>query len=157
MRFTARPLALLIILLCCFACTTIDKDLRAEPGSTARAEDEEVAKPLQITLSDGNQPDSAVDQQSRVEGKPLSQARIEKLLEMFTGPLEEQKDRPEFLKRPSSKPAPRSATPKEIPFPPVGAGSAPPDVKAQELEVLSVAPEGALARAPRLSISLTTL
>jgi alpha-2-macroglobulin len=157
MRYLARPWTLFLLLLCCFACTTVNKDVLAKPGSAGgQVEEQQEAKPLQITLREGQKQDPKAAERPIAEGVPLAQARIEKLLEMFTEPLQSQKNRPEFFKRPGSKPAPRSATPKEMPFPPTTDGSPPPDVQAPELKVLSIAPEGALERAPRLSISFNT-
>ena len=130
---------LLLLLLFCFACNTGKNTADARGGSTGVPEEHE-NKALQIVLSEGRDVDPTASERPIVEGTPLSQARIDELLKMFTEPLETEKDKPEFLKRPSSKPAPRSATPKEMPFPPADGDKPPPDVAAKTLEVLSVAP-----------------
>ena len=150
---TTRTLgALLLLLLLCFACNSGNNDANAKSGSTGVPEEQEV-KALQIVLSEGKEVDPKAAERPVVEGTPLSQSRIDELLKMFSEPLEEEKDKPGFLKRPSSKPAPRSATPKEMPFPPKDGDKPPPQVEGQALEVLSVSPQGELGRAPRLSIS----
>jgi alpha-2-macroglobulin len=144
--------ALLLLLLFCFACNTGKDRAEARSGPSGVPEEQEV-KALQIVLSEGKEVDPSAAERPMTKGTPLSQSRIDELLKMFTEPLEEEKDKPGFLKRPSSKPAPRSVTPKEIPFPPADGDKPPPDVQGQALEVLSVSPEGELERAPRLSIS----
>ena len=150
----ARKLGLLLLLLAlCFACNTGGRNVADARGGSTGVPEQQEAKALQIVLSEGREVDAAAAERPIVEGTPLSQARIDELLKMFTEPLETEKDKPDFLKRPSSKPAPRSATPKEMPFPPTDGDKPPPDVAAKTLELLSVAPEGELERAPRLSIS----
>ena len=129
----------------------------------ARPGDEEILKdpdpiPLEITLKDGqsgaeSDPGATLPTATGVE---LLQARTLEILKMFKEPLETQKDRPEFFKRPASQPAPRSVTPVKIPFPPPASGPAAPNVKNNALQVLSMTPEGELERAPRLSISFNS-
>lgn len=151
MYLDKKPILIFLLLLCCFACNT-GPNLQAQAGEGEVIEEPEKT-PLVITLSEGKPVDPTAGERPVAEGTPLSPTRVEALLKMFTEPLEEEKDKPGFLKRPSSKPAPRSATPKEMPFPPKEGGTAPAEVTAEELQVLSVAPEGDLERAPRLSIS----
>ena len=134
---TLKPLGvLLLLLLFCFACNSgPGRDAQARSGPSGVPEDRE-AKALEIILSEGKPVDPDTAERPVVTGTPLSQARIDQILKMFTEPLETEKDKPEFLKRPGSKPAPRSVTPKEIPFPPTGEGDPPPEVKGQSLQVL---------------------
>ena len=125
----------------------------------AREPDELLADPqptpLVITLKDGaTNAESDTASAPKASGIALAQARIAEILKMFTEPLASQKDRPEFFKRPSSLPAPRSATPVKLPFPPPP-GPAAPNVKANALKVLSITPQGATERAPRLAISFS--
>jgi uncharacterized protein YfaS (alpha-2-macroglobulin family) len=109
--------------------------------------------PLEITLKDGGAGATGdPDPTAKASGVALAQARAAEILKMFTEPLQTMKDRPEFFKRPASQPAPRSATPVKLPFPPPQ-GSGAPDVKADALKVLSITPQGATERAPRLAIS----
>jgi alpha-2-macroglobulin len=117
---------------------------------------ERTPTPFEIVLSDGQPVDAAAVKNKTVEGKPLADDEVTKLLKMFKEPLPQPKDRPDFLKRPGSLPPPRAATPKEMPFPPKGAGSPPPTVKVEQLEVLSLAPEGAVDHSARVSISFNS-
>jgi uncharacterized protein YfaS (alpha-2-macroglobulin family) len=111
--------------------------------------------PLEITLKEGGTgATSDPSEAPRVSGVALAQARAEAILKMFTEPLETQKDRPEFFKRPTSQPAPRSITPVKLPFPAPG-GPAGPNVKSGALKVLSITPNGETERAPRLAISFS--
>lgn len=152
-RLRGLALGLLLLLVFLVACQSGQNGVAdARSGGVAEATPKETLG-LQIRLHEGSE--SAADRPDRpiVEGVPLSQSRVDEILKMFTEPLEEEKDKPEFLKRPGSKPAPRSATPKEIPFPAPGEGDPPPVVKPDKLEVLSISPEGELPRAPRLAIT----
>ena len=126
------------------------------PSAVARSADpaeEPKTIPLQFTLRNGEEQKESTVARPTTGGTPLSAARIEQLLKMFKTPLAVEKNKPEFLKRPSSKPAPRSATPKEMTFPPTEAGGKAPSASTGPLEVLSISPQGQLGRAPRLSIS----
>lgn len=152
-----RTLALFLLVICCFACHTSHTEVEAQPGgggSSPSATKEAV--PLRIELREGQPVDSKAEKEKVAQATPLSPTRVEALLKMFTEPLEDEKERPEFFQRPSSKPAPTSAVPKEMPFPPIKDGGQAPEVTAKGLKVLSISPEGALDRAPRLSISFST-
>jgi alpha-2-macroglobulin len=151
MKFLKNPWVLFLLLLLGIACTTTSKNVEAEPGAEPDPEKTPIA--LQITLQDGEKQAPETGQGKATIGVPLSQARVEELLALFTEPLEVERDKPEFLKRPDSKPAPRSATPKEMTFPPSTDSGSAPTAEVKELAVLSVSPEGILDRAPRLSIS----
>ena len=154
MRRAKKPLVLLILLLCCFACNIKGPDVEAKPGDRGDASQEEPEKtPLKLVLREGSPVDGSAPDEKLAEGVPLSPDRVAQLLQMFSEPLEVEKDKPEFLKRPSSKPAPRTAAAQEMPFPPTQDGGEAPDVSSQDLKVLSVSPQGTLDRAPRLSIS----
>lgn len=154
MKYVRSPWVLILLLLFCFACNTMAPDVEANTGTSGPPEEKDPIA-LQIKLSEGKPVDPDADENDSVVGTPLAQARIDELLKLFKEPLAVEKDKPEFLQRPGSKPAPRSATPQEMPFPPTTDGSPPPDVVGRALEVLSISPEGALARAPRLSISFS--
>lgn len=157
MIYAKRTLALLMIMIGCFACHTSHTEVDAQPGDSGSTDSmTREAVPLRIELREGQPVDRSVEKEKVVAATPLSPNRVEALLKMFTEPLEDEKQRPEFFQRPSSQPAPTSAAPQEIPFPPLNEGAPAPDVKAQDLRVLSIAPEGALDRAPRLSISFST-
>lgn len=121
-----------------------------EPGEVLA---EPTPIPLEIVLKDGNaaEPDGAAVK--RATGAALAQARSSEILKMFSEPLDSMKDRPEFFKRPASQPAPRSATPIKLPFPAPATGPNAPVVKADALKMLSISPQGATERAPRLAIS----
>ncbi len=112
--------------------------------------------PLKIELSDGQPVEGKTSRNKTVEGRELSDDEVTALRKMFDKPLPDQKDRPAFLRRERSLPAPRTAEVKKLPFPPEGAGEPPPVVKAEELKVQSIAPEGALEHAPRVSISFNS-
>ncbi len=121
-----------------------------EPGEVLA---EPTPIPLEIVLKDGSpaQPDG--ETVKRATGVALAQARSGEILKMFSEPLATMKDRPEFFKRPASQPAPRSATPIKLPFPAPATGPDAPAVKADALKMLSISPQGATERAPRLAIS----
>lgn len=111
--------------------------------------------PLEIVLSEGGSEAASEPGLSLPGGGvALAQTRAVEILKMFTEPLPTQQDRPGFFKRPASLPAPRSATPVKLPFPPPD-GPPAPDVKAGELKVLSLTPQGEAERAPRLAISFS--
>ena len=156
MRTNLRPGLLSLLLLFCFACKGGGgmggpNGPNGQPDKQAERE----MTPLVITLSEGQNQDQSKDGTKSVAGTPLSPKRTAELLAKFGEPLAKEKNKPKFLKRPSSQPAPISAIPKEIPFPPKSGGPDAPEVKSPDLQILSVAPEGDLERAPRLSISFS--
>lgn len=144
-----KPLLLLLLLLS-LACQT------PKNGPKTVNKVEPTPSPLKINLSDGQPVDRAGSKNKTVEGTPIPPEEVAKLLKMFEAPLPKPKDRPQFLKRAGSLPAPRTASVKEMPFPHDGAGAPPPTVKASELKVLSIAPDGAVEHAPRVSISFNS-
>ena len=156
MKFVRHPWTLLILLLLGFACAKAPDVSAGTGGPEGEVLEEPTTTPLKINLRDGKKPDPNAGDRKFAPGTPLSPDRVNQLRKMFKEPLADQKDRPEFLKRPSSKPIPRTATTKEMPFPANIDGSPPPEVTTDDLKVLSVAPDGALERAPRLSISFNT-
>jgi uncharacterized protein YfaS (alpha-2-macroglobulin family) len=112
--------------------------------------------PLEIALSDGSDAGSHPSAHApTASGVALAQTRAAEILKMFTEPLQQQEDRPSFFKRPASQPAPRSATPVKLPFPPP-AGPVAPAVKGEPLKVLSITPQGDTDRAPRLAVSFSS-
>lgn len=155
MLYAKRTLALFLLVICCFACHTSHTEVEAQPGETGSSTAKEPI-PLRIELHEGRPVDAKVEKEKPAQATPLSPTRIEALLKMFTEPLKDEKERPEFFQRPSSKPAPTSAVPKEMPFPPLKDGGPAPEATSKELRVLSISPEGALERAPRLAVSFST-
>ena len=130
----------------------LGRQLEAQSGGSPT---EEKSIPLEITLRDaisGVSSDPA-PKRPMVSGAALAQARAVEILKMFKEPLASEKDRPEFFKRPASQPAPKAATPVKLPFPPTSDGPPVVDVSKLPLQVLSITPDGATERAPRLSIS----
>lgn len=157
MRNARRTFVLFLLVISCFACHTHHSEVEAKPGGgEVSSNTPQTPIPLKIELHEGKPIDPKAEKEKVVEATPLSPTRVEALLKMFTEPLEDEKQRPEFFQRPSSKPAPTAAQPVEIPFPPPDGGKDAPQVKAKDLRILSVSPEGVLDRAPRLSISFST-
>lgn len=109
---------------------------------------------LEVRLSDGSGEAASPTPTARATGVALAQERSLEMLKMFTEPLESHPDRPEFFQRPSSQPAPRSITPVKVAFPPKETRDAP-DVKGEAPKVVSITPNGAVERAPRLTITFS--
>lgn len=146
-----RTFFLLVLLagLACQQSASDDEPSKAKLPAPAPA-------PLKIVLSDGQPSAAETPLNKTVEGKPLAQEEVARLLKMFKEPLAKQKERPAFFKRGGSPTPPRSVKTKEIAFPQEGDGKVPPSVKVGELAVLSVTPQGSTQHAPRVSISFNS-
>lgn len=135
------------------------RGLQARPGDLVEPE----MVPFEVILSDGQAGDTqgndGASERPAVGVATLAGSRTTEILKMFKEALKTEEERPEFFQRPSSQPAPRSATPVKLPFPPTGEGPDAPDgvpSKATELKVLSVTPVGDTDRAPRLAVTFNS-
>jgi uncharacterized protein YfaS (alpha-2-macroglobulin family) len=148
-KYRAIYLWVLLALLGAF----LGRQLEARQPENVLIEPEPV--PLEITLTEGGaQADDPGQTAHPASAVALAEARVGQILKMFTEPLATQQDPPEFFKRPSSTPAPRSVTEVKLPFPPP-AGPDAPAVASGDLKVLSITPQGETERAPRLAISFS--
>ena len=122
------------------------------PRPKIKAAAQQSEEGLRFRLTPGADP-SKIETNKKAHPVPLSSSELEAMLKALPPLQGDGKDAKAFALREGSQPPPRTARTLEQPFPPASTQGAPPKVAGKRLEVLNVAPRGAVEMAPHLTVT----